>query len=65
MQQERQHLTSESGASIRAFLSGDKVYVRNFSPNTSSSVKWLPGVVTSLAGPRSVRVALEDGTASF
>ncbi|KAL5491846.1 hypothetical protein EMCRGX_G017211 [Ephydatia muelleri] len=62
LQQERQHLASESGASIRAFLSGDKVYVRNFSPSTSSSVKWLPGVVTSLAGPRSVRVALEDGT---
>ncbi|KAL5491807.1 hypothetical protein EMCRGX_G017171 [Ephydatia muelleri] len=59
LQQERQHLASELGASIRAFLSGDKVYVRNF---TSSSVKWLPGVVTSLAGPRSVRVALEDGT---
>eukprot|EP00731_Ephydatia_muelleri_P002050 Em0001g2050a len=62
LQQERQHLASESGASICAFLSGDKVYVRNFSPSTSSSVKWLPGVVTSLAGPRSVRVALEDGT---
>ena len=62
LQQERQHLASESGASIRAFLSGDKVYVRNFSPSTSSSVKWYPGVVTSLAGPRSVRVALEDGT---
>ena len=62
LQQERQHLASESGASFRAFLSGDKVYVLNFSPSTSSSVKWLPGVVTSLAGPRSVRVALEDGT---
>eukprot|EP00731_Ephydatia_muelleri_P019872 Em0012g697a len=62
LQQERQHLASESGASIRAFLSGDKVYVRNFSPSTSSSVKWLPDVVTSQAGPRSVRVALEDGT---
>ena len=57
-QQERQKDDHGQKAIRRTFMVGERVYCLN---HRGGSPKWLPGVMSSVQGPVTVLVQLEDG----
>ena len=60
-QQERQKDDHDQKASHRTFMVEERVYCLN---HRCGSPKWLPGVISSVQGPVTVLVKLEDGKES-